>query len=470
MTAIILQTALIKSLSYDKFDATDATTGKAMEIISKDTDSTIASMLDAYDCPAILMTADYQVLACNDRYRESFGRISSDGPAYCYQVSHGYEKPCDQAGEDCPLVSAKSSLQKERVLHIHQTPRGPEHVDVELLPVLDEHGLPTFFIELLKPVAVASTQLGKHVLVGASAAFNKMLAMISRVGPSEVSVLLAGESGTGKELVAKALHDSSHRAGKPLVALECSGLTETLFESELFGHVKGAFTGANFTKQGLVEAADGGTLFLDEIGDIPYSLQVKLLRLIETGTYRPVGSTQTKRADFRLICATHKDLWQMVDEGRFRQDLFYRINVFPIHIPSLAQRGDDVALIANELLLQMSIGVRYQLTESALNVLRAHHFRGNIRELRNVLTRATVLSNTAIIDDKLIAQCLDTAHFTAPQCLPRQQHTTLEQEPVDLKTLERQYLQDLLQRYGDNKEKVAEIAGISVRSLYRKLQ
>ena len=461
----------------------------SMEIICKDTNPSIARMLDGYDYPAILVTADYRILATNELYRQSFGSIDTGKPAHCYQISHGYQQPCDQAGEDCPLAAARSSRQRERVLHIHQTPRGKEHVDVEMLPIFADNGELEYFVELLKPVPVASSRTSNQPLIGASPAFNKMLSLIARVGPSSASVLLLGESGTGKELVARALHETSQRADKPLVALECSGLTETLFESELFGHQKGAFTGANFTKQGLVEAANGGTLFLDEVGDIPYSLQVKLLRLIETGTYRPVGSTQTKRTDFRLICATHNNLWQMVAEGNFRQDLFYRINVFPIHIPSLAERSDDIPLLANALLKQLSTASKYHLTEPAMARLRQHHYRGNIRELRNVLTRATVLANTNVIDHKIIADSLDNhgaklanaatmARNTVPDNFTTSNTATdntttgntVTDLHVDLKELEKNYLQNLLTIYGADKEKVASIAGISVRSLYRKLQ
>ncbi len=434
-----------------------------MTIIASDTPPSIARMLDGYDYPAILVTGDYQILATNALYQDSFGSIDTSKPAHCYQVSHGYQKPCDQAGEDCPLAAARSSRQKERVLHIHQTPRGKEHVDVEVLPIFDETGELEYFIELLKPVPVSNAHDNNQPLMGASQAFNKMLGLIARVGPSSASVLLLGESGSGKELAARALHETSHRANKPLVALECSGLTESLFESELFGHQKGAFTGANFTKQGLVEAADGGTLFLDEIGDIPYSLQVKLLRLIETGTYRPVGSTQTKRTDFRLICATHKNLWQMVEKGNFRQDLFYRINVFPISIPSLAERSDDIPLLANTLLKQLSPSSKYHLTEPAMNLLRQHHYRGNIRELRNVLTRATVLTNTNIIDHKVIADSFDKPGANLV-------NTTSSATAINLKTLEKNYLQNLVDIYGTDKEKIASIAGISMRTLYRKLQ
>jgi transcriptional regulator with PAS, ATPase and Fis domain len=272
--------------------------------------------------------------------------------------------------------------------------------------------------------------------------------------------LLLGESGTGKELAARALHRASGRASKAMVTLECAGLSETLFESELFGHVKGAFTGANHNRQGLAEAAHGGTLFLDEVGDIPLPLQVKLLRLIETGTYRPVGSTEVKQADFRLVCATHKNLEQMVEEGSFRQDLYYRINVFPIYLPSLAERLEDLPLLTRTLLRDgLGAGSKtYHLTESALARLREYPFRGNIRELRNVLSRAVVLANTNVLDRAVITEALDGGHVTQPASAE-----------MNLKEHELQYLRALMNKYANNRERVAAIAGISVRSLYRKL-
>jgi transcriptional regulator with PAS, ATPase and Fis domain len=430
-----------------------------MEIIASDIDPSVARMLDGFEYPAILVTTDYRILATNNQYREVFGAIPADESAHCYEVSHGYEVPCDQAGENCPLAAATLSGHKERVLHIHQTPRGREHVDVEMLPIFDDAGKLQFFVELLKPLSVASTKGAGQPLVGASPAFNKLLGLISRVGPTGAAVLLLGESGTGKELTATAIHNASLRSDKSLVTLECAGLNEMLFESELFGHVKGAFTGANYTKQGLVESANGGTLFLDEIGDIPYPLQVKLLRLIETGTYRPVGSTEVKQADFRLICATHRNLFQMVEDGEFRQDLYYRINVFPMHLPSLSERREDIPLLAN-VMLQGEEGTQsHQLSEQAASVLMAHNYRGNIRELRNILSRAVILADTNIIEKPVIEECLNS--YETPQD---------SQAHLDLKTLEDNYLQKLLREHGGDKAKVASIAGISVRSLYRKLQ
>jgi len=436
-----------------------------MEIIASTIQPTLARMLDTYEYPAILVSPNYEILATNDLYREAFGLIDRAlGPARCYRVSHNFDRPCDQAGEDCPLAAATSSGRRERVLHIHQTPRGEEHVDVEMLPILGEDGVLQYFVELLKPVSIAGAGAGDQAMVGTSPAFNQMVSLISRVAPSSAAVLLQGESGTGKELAARALHLASKRAAGALVTLECAGLSETLFESELFGHVKGAFTGANYTRQGLAEAAHGGTLFLDEIGDVPLPLQVKLLRLIETGTYRPVGSTQVKQADFRLVCATHKNLERMVEEGSFRQDLFYRINVFPIRLPSLAERVEDLPLLARTILRdgQEQGGKTFHLTESALALLKAHRYRGNIRELRNILSRAMVLANTNVLDPSVIRQALGIGHETRA--------TAAEERELSLKDLELRHLQQLMQAHNNDREAVAVIAGISVRSLYRKLQ
>ncbi len=435
--------------------------GNYMNIIQSDggSQSTLSAMLEGYDCPAILVSANYEILAYNSEYREAFGALELDQQPNCYNVSHGYNVPCDQAGESCPLSAALVSQRKERVLHIHQTPHGKEHVDVEMLPIFDDQRQLLFFVELLRPVPLASGNIADQQMIGTSQAFLKMLEVISRVGQSDVSVVLRGESGTGKELAARAIHMASTRSDNPMVTLECSGLTDSLFESELFGHVKGAFTGAQFNKPGLIEQANGGTLFLDEVADIPLPMQVKLLRLLETGTYRPVGSSEIKNSNFRLICASHKNLAQMVDQASFRQDLFYRINVFPVHLPSLAERRDDIPAIAKSLIHRISPDQTWQLTQSAMERLSSWHYKGNIRELRNVLARATVLAETHVIDLNVINKCFDTDH---------QASENIARDKVDLKTAELAYLQNLMTTYGD-KEKAAQVAGISVRSLYRKL-
>ncbi|MCB5161289.1 sigma-54 interaction domain-containing protein [Marinomonas algarum] len=451
-----------------------------MNIIATDAPSSkgLANMLEGYDCPAILVSVDYQILAINQHYRNEFGNTPLEQTSRCYEVSHDYTVPCDEAGEDCPLSAVLQSGHKERVLHIHQTPRGKEHVDVEMLPIFDDEGELLFFVELLRTISMASPENINNKLVGASRRFNQMLEKVTRVSQNDVSVLLLGESGSGKELVATAVHQGSQRSKGSLVTLECAGLTDSLFESELFGHVKGSFTGANNNRTGLVELANGGTLFLDEIGDVPLSMQVKLLRLIETGSFRPVGSSIIKHSNFRLICATHKNLFQMVKSGEFRQDLYYRINVFPIYVPSLRERQEDLPLLIIALLKRISEGKEYYLTDSALQLLRRYDFPGNIRELSNILNRAVILSDTNLIEPSTIQECLDIDRE-----LGQYNDNSLQiddsglasgrsngTEWVDLKTAESRYLADLMAFYEGDKEKVASVAGISLRSLYRKLE
>lgn len=439
-----------------------------MNLIASDQNLAMGEILEGFDCPAILVSAEYEILANNREYEEAFGAIDFLHTNRCYEISHGYNKPCDQAGEDCPLGAAKASGHKERVLHIHQTPRGREHVDVEMLPIHDRDGELIYFVELLHPVPLASGVSSDKEMVGESEVFQKMVSKIARVGSSEASVLLLGESGTGKELAARAIHMASTRKDKALVSLECAGLTDSLFESELFGHVKGAFTGAINSKKGLVELANGGTLFLDEVGDIPLPMQVKLLRLIETGTFRPLGSSEVRTSDFRLICATHKNLYEMVKTGEFRTDLYYRINVFPILLPSLAERIADIPLLAKSLLSRIDPAGEYRFTNKATQMLQALHYPGNIRELRNLISRALVMADTNVIDDQVIELALEDAPDRIT--LSTTEKLTSSTQWVDLKTNERCYLEELLSAHEGNKEAVAEILGISTRSLYRKLQ
>ena len=294
----------------------------------------------------IVVDPDYNILASNTAYQRQFGVAGQGVTGHkCFRVSHHYDVPCDQAGEHCPMKKALEKRGPDRVLHIHHTPRGPERVDVELRPIMDAAHNVVAFVERLVTVRSASAHASAEGLVGRSATFMQALSSLQRVAPSMLPVLLLGESGTGKELFAKALHEASERARGPFVVVDCSGLTESLFESELFGYEKGAFTGAAGRKHGLVETAAGGTLFLDEIGDVPLGMQVKLLRLLESGTFRRVGGIETLRADFRLVAATHKPLADMVADGRFRQDLYYRINAFPIQLPALRERLDDIPML-----------------------------------------------------------------------------------------------------------------------------
>lgn len=368
---------------------------------------TLVSYLEHDAQPMIVLDPDYRILAANTAYQRQFG--VADHPHVgrrCYQVSHHYDVPCDQAGEHCPMKRAFELRGPDRVLHIHHTPRGPEHVDVELRPIFNAQREVVAYVERLSTVRGASAKPSAEGLVGRSAAFNAAISALQRVAPSMLPVLLLGESGTGKELFARALHEASERAQDPFVVVDCSGFTETLFETELFGYEKGAFTGAVTRKPGLVETAHTGTLFLDEIGDVPLSMQVKLLRLIESGTFRRVGGVETLHADFRLVAATHKPLREMIDDGRFRPDLYYRISAFPIRLPAVRERVGDIALLVDSILQRIGNGQRtsgtpsgrkFSVTTDALAKLHAYSWPGNIRELRNVLDRACLLADDGVI-------------------------------------------------------------------------
>jgi two-component system response regulator HydG len=424
----------------------------------------LQGLLEVFEDPAALLSPEYEVLAGNNRYLTEFGyKLIQGKPSYCFQVSHHYSVPCDQAGEDCPLRLARESGQPARLLHLHHTARGEEHVDVEIYPIFDDAGDIRYYLEVMRYSRLASQDPQAGPLLGRSAAFNKVVGLVERVAPSEATVLLLGESGTGKELIAAAIHEASLRAGGPFVPVECSGLTETLFESELFGHEKGAFTGAVSSKVGLVEAARGGTLFLDEIGDVPLSQQVKLLRLLETGTYRRVGGIETQKADFRLVCATHRDLRRMVDEGVFRQDLYYRLNTFPIELPPLRKRLDDLPLLIESLLHRFASGRDIKVSREAISCLKAYRFPGNIRELRNMIERALLLADgNLILPEHLPDECRDSANGQAAP-------TPFPEELVTLEQAESRYLRWAVARFHGEKKLLAEKLGVSERTLYRKL-
>ncbi len=416
----------------------------------------LLSLLDASSDPYVVFDRQYRILAANPAYRQRSGVESVVGRC-CYEVSHRYPVPCDQAGETCPLSQSLKSGKRERVLHLHHTPRGEEYVDIELTPIRDASGEIACFVEKMVGMNQAKGLPSGQGLVGRAPAFQRMLALVARVAPSEAVVLLEGESGTGKELVANALHQASRRAAAPFIAVDCSGIPETLFESELFGHERGAFTGAVARKPGLVEAASGGTLFLDEVGEIPPIMQVKLLRLLETGTYRRIGSSEIRRADVRVISATHRSLPAMVDAGTFRADLFYRLNIFPIRVPPLRERRADIPLLAESLLSRVAPGRGLVLKPAATDWLMNQPFRGNVRELRNLLERASLLCDGAVIDIEHLAE-------PTPAGMPAsyaQCATSMAATPA---------LADALAAHRGPLRDLAVKLGLSERTLYRRLR
>lgn len=424
----------------------------------------VTSLLECFPSPVVLIDTHYQILGTNRSYHHLCATDQQVAGRKCYEVSHHYPRPCHEMGEECPMQAALVSGAPQRVLHQHHSPEGEEHVDVELSPIRNSEGVITAFLEMIHPIKSERDEEGRNRLIGRSAAFSRTLELIGRVAPSEATVLLLGESGTGKELAAHAIHRASRHAAGPFVPVDCSGLTESLFESELFGHEKGAFTGALSRKQGLVEAARGGTLFLDEVGDIPLNLQVKLLRLLETGTFRRVGSVEAQQAEFRLVCATHRDLPAMVEDGRFRRDLYYRLSTFPIELPPLSLRREDLPLLVEALLERLAPERRVHLTEQAMACLTAYRFPGNIRELRNILERALLLADgDAISCNHLPGVCPASTPAPAARA-PRFDRVM----PLD--QLEQYYLQWALTSHQGDKRSLAQALGISERTLYRKLK
>ncbi|RMF76959.1 MAG: sigma-54-dependent Fis family transcriptional regulator, partial [Acidobacteria bacterium] len=303
-------------------------------------------------------------------------------------------------------------------------------------------------------------------VIGTSPAFEKVLRLVEKVAPTDSTVLLTGETGTGKEVIADAIHELSPRAERPLVKVHCAAIPATLLEAQLFGHVRGAFTGAVRDRHGFFEEASGGTLFLDEVGEIPLELQTKLLRVLQTGEIQRLGEAQPRRVDVRVIAATHRDLEDEVREGRFREDLFYRLHVIPIEIPPLRRRGDDVVLLARHFFARERERQRRDdlrgLAPDALDVLRAWDWPGNVRELENVIERAVTLAEGGEITAADLPERLRAAAASG--------HGAVEITPdMTLREAERVLILAALERAGGNRKEAAARLGISQATLYRKL-
>jgi DNA-binding NtrC family response regulator len=311
-----------------------------------------------------------------------------------------------------------------------------------------------------------TSQLGE--LIGTSPAMREIFALIRRVAHNRSSVLISGGSGTGKEVVARTIHFHGNRAEKPFVPINCTAIPEGLLESELFGHVRGAFTGAHTSKRGLFETANGGTIFLDEIGDMPPGLQSKLLRVLQDREIRPVGGNHTIPVDVRVIAASNKDLREEIAQGRFREDLYYRLNVIPIHIPPLSERPEDVPPLVEAFLARHADGVRRSMSPAALKILCAAEWKGNGRELENVIERAIALTDRAeLLPEDLPLECVEGtgAHVSIAARLhgAAVRQLTLE-EVQDL------YIDEVMTLHGGNKVHTAAALGIDRKTLYRRAE
>jgi DNA-binding NtrC family response regulator len=306
--------------------------------------------------------------------------------------------------------------------------------------------------------------VGNHQqLIGSHPSMDAVKRLIAKVAPTQSTVLIRGETGCGKELVARSVHEQSLRADKPFVAVNCGALPENLIESELFGHKKGAFTGADSQREGLFEIASGGSIFLDEIGELPLAMQAKLLRVLESGEVRRVGDNEPFKVDVRVVCATHRDLEQMVEQGEFREDLMFRINTFEIHLPGLRERTSDLPQLAIHLFRrfrQDPITDEELFSSEAMELLTSHVWPGNVRELANVIEHASILCETPPI---------------LPEHLPKQfTDRRLRRElralgPMSLKELELTAIIEALARHNGNKQAAADELEISLKTLYNKL-
>lgn len=303
-------------------------------------------------------------------------------------------------------------------------------------------------------------------IIGKSKAMQDIFALIQRLSHARSNVLITGRSGTGKELIAKALHYNSERRAMPLVTVNCSAIPESLLESELFGHEKGAYTGAITSRRGLFETANGGTLFLDEIGDMPLGSQSKLLRVVETGEVRPVGSDEVKKVDVRVIAATHRDLKELIKHDQFREDLFYRLNVISIHVPDLKERPEDVQILVEHFMKKY--GEQFgkpniRITHEASAILLKYTWPGNVRELENVIERSIALSASEVVDSKDLPDHLF-------QMKPGDLIDDLATENMPLTEVEKRYIVKILQRTNWHQSKAAQILGIDRKTLYRKIK
>ncbi len=307
-------------------------------------------------------------------------------------------------------------------------------------------------------------------IIGKSAAIRSVFDLLQRIAPTQANVLITGETGTGKEIFARALHNLSPRAAQPFVPINCSAIPAELLESELFGHTKGSFTGAHQDRKGLFEEAQGGTVFLDEIGDMEVSLQAKLLRVLQERKIKPVGGSKQRDIDVRVIAATHKDLKGAIREGRFREDLFYRLCVIPMELPALRQRKEDIPLLADYFFKKhvATHGLKVKgITPKAMEKLVEHSWEGNVRELENFIVRAAILCSEDWISDVNLPFIALTGN-TDSSTSPNQFLDSHFSQNLTLRELEKRYINMILRKTGMRKEQTAQILGVDRKTLYRK--
>lgn len=426
------------------------------------------SLIDAHDNPFVLIDEEYRLVAANRAYRRAYGldEHAEVVGRHCYEVSHHLDRPCHLNGEDCPHRQVFATGETHEVLHTHYDARGQaEQVRIRghAIRGVDRQLWLGESIERLVPPEAKGCE-GR--MIGFSPRYLRMLQQLGQSAASQACVLLQGESGVGKELAARFIHHRSTRAEGPLITVDCTTLNANLFEAELFGHERGAFTGSVGRRPGLFEQADKGTLFLDEVGELPLELQAKLLRVLESGEFRRVGGRHQLRADVRIVAATNRDLLHRVEGGGFREDLYYRLACIVVFLPALRERREDIPALADALLNQLcrEQGRPCYMTREAVESLTRYDFPGNIRELKNVLQRAVALSPDGVIDAELLDLGQARGHLLESLPVPD------EGEGSPVQQVESRYIATLLSRYNGHRRSVAEALGVSERTLYRKLR
>jgi transcriptional regulator with PAS, ATPase and Fis domain len=431
----------------------------------------VQSIIDAQDNPFVLIDNDYNIVAANRAYQLAYG-ITPQAVVgrKCYQVSHRSDVPCHVKGEDCPHKQVFATRQPHQVLHVHYDTRAqPEHVRIKGSPIFAPNERMYLGEAMFTLAHGDDLDCEQQRMIGRSKSFLTFMEALTRAAETDAPVILSGESGVGKDLAAEYIHRRSHRNGRAFTLVDCSAIAETVFESELFGHERGAFTGCIGRRYGLFEQTDGGTLFFNEVGDLPYALQGRLLRAMETGQFRRVGGREVLSADVRIICATSRNLRQLVVSKQFRADLYYRIAAIVCDIPPLSERREDIPELARALLQRIGTADEpsYRLSEDAADLLLGYHYPGNVRELRNILLRAATLSTNGIITAREI-RIEDGSPGLAVDPLPALAGRRGD-EP-SMKSLESRYIAELLAEHRGKRATVAEILGISERTLYRKLK
>lgn len=449
----------------------------------------LQSVLDAQEHPAVVIDRNYNIIAANRAYCESYsispGEILSK---CCYQVSHRSTSPCHEHGEDCPHKALFTHGQPVQVLHTHYDAQGePDYVHIKAHPLEDDAGNQYLMEVIYRLAPLTLLSCADLRMIGRSKSFLTCVDSLQSAAKTDTPVLITGESGVGKELAAEFLHSQSRRHAGPYIEINCASIPESLFESELFGHEKGAFTGSTGEREGLFEVANSGTLFLDEIGELPLNMQAKLLRVLDHGEVRRIGGRRNAHVDVRLITATNRDLRQMTQEGSFRLDLYYRIAGVTIEVPPLRERRGDIPALVEFMSKRLSekMEMRFVYTREAMSALENYSFPGNIRELRNIVHRAATRTRDGIIDVEhlgLEAASTHICHFhsklpqqaSAKPSAPAMPSPERRARPRDgsrsIREIERDYITSLLRQHGGNRRTVALILGISERTLYRKLK